>query len=79
MMRVLLPALRDLKAKLVSIEGGNLRNAIPREAVAVVALPPSKVKALQAIVDSVLAKVKNRYANIDPNIEIFWKKLRERI
>ena len=74
MMRVLLPALRDLKAKLVSIEGGNLRNAIPREAVAVVALPPSKVKALQAIVDSVLAKVKNEYANIDPNIEIFLEK-----
>ena len=74
MMRVLLPALRDLKAKLISIEGGNLRNAIPREAVAVVALPPSKVKALQAIVDSVLAKVKNEYANIDPNIEIFLEK-----
>ncbi|NMB37172.1 MAG: aminoacyl-histidine dipeptidase [Bacteroidales bacterium] len=71
MMRVLLPALRDLKGKLVSIEGGNLRNAIPREAVAVIAVPEERADELQVIVDSVLAQVKNEYANIDPNIQIF--------
>ena len=34
MTRALLPLLRDLGAKLINVEGGNMRNAIPREAVA---------------------------------------------
>lgn len=32
MARLLLPLLRDFKGELISIEGGNMRNAIPREA-----------------------------------------------
>ena len=39
MARVLLPMVRHLKGKLVSFNGGNMRNAIPREAEAVIALP----------------------------------------
>ena len=71
MMRVLLPALRDLKGKLVSIEGGNLRNAIPREAVAVVAIPTERADELQVIVDSVLAQVKMNMPISTPMFKFF--------
>ena len=73
LIRILLPVLRDLKGMLVSIEGGNLRNAIPREAVAKVAVPSAKVEAFNAIVDKVLAETKNEIDLIDPAVEIFAK------
>ena len=69
--RVLLPVLRDLKGSLVSIEGGTLRNAIPREAEAVVAIPAENEGALQQIVESTLAAVKVELGKIDPNAVIF--------
>ncbi len=71
MTRVLIPFLRDLKAKLASVEGGNLRNAIPRESFAIVAIPEAKVAAAETILAKVLAEVKNEYGPIDPAIEIF--------
>src|SRR5574344_1238721 len=69
MARILLHLLRDLKCKLVCIEGGNLRNAIPREADAKVAIPKENVEAAQAWVDQVFAEVKNEISIIDPNVE----------
>ena len=69
--RILLPLLRDLGAKLVRIEGGNLRNAIPREAVAVVAAPADKMSEVNALIAKVFAEAKNEYAPIDPGLEIF--------
>ncbi len=73
MARILLHLLRDLKCKLVCIEGGNLRNAIPREADAKVAIPKENVEAAQAWVDQVFAEVKNEISIIDPNVEIFMQ------
>lgn len=71
MARILLPILRDMKGKLVSINGGSLRNAIPREADAVVAVPAAKVEAFNKLIETVLAEVKNEISIIDPNVEIF--------
>jgi len=71
MARVLLPILRDLKGKLIEIEGGNLRNAIPREAVAKIAIPVENVDTVKKLVDRVLAEVKNEISSIDPNVNIF--------
>ncbi len=70
MARILLPMLRDLGARLISIEGGNLRNAIPREAISKIAVSKSKAAKVKSIVKTVLAEVKNEYALIDPNILI---------
>ena len=74
MARVLLPLMRTNKAKLSCIEGGNLRNAIPRECVATIALPQSEAAAVEATTARVLAEVKNELGKIDPAVEIFAKK-----
>jgi dipeptidase D len=74
MARVLLPLLRDHKGKLSCIEGGNLRNAIPRECVAVVAVPEADAVAVEVAVSRVLSEVKNEMGKIDPAVNIFAKK-----
>ncbi|MEF9985692.1 MAG: aminoacyl-histidine dipeptidase [Bacteroidales bacterium] len=70
MARVLLPLLRDLNAKLVNIDGGNMRNAIPREAVANIAIAKDKVVEAQAIIAKKLAEIKVEYAATDKEIKI---------
>ncbi|MBO7370927.1 MAG: beta-Ala-His dipeptidase, partial [Bacteroidales bacterium] len=74
MARVLLPLLRDHKGKLSCIQGGNLRNAIPRECVAVIAVPQAEAAEVEAAAASVLAEVRNEFGKIDPAVEIFAKK-----
>lgn len=74
MARILLPILRDLGGRLISIEGGNLRNAIPREAIAYVAIPASKVAKAKNIVKKAAAEIVAEYKLIDPNINIFIEK-----
>ena len=74
MARILLPLLRDFKGELVSIDGGNMRNAIPREAEAVIALPEKKAaKALKAV-EAAAADIKHEYAPIDPGLEVIVEK-----
>lgn len=70
MARILLPILRDLGGRLISIEGGNLRNAIPREATAVIAVPAAKGAKAKSIVKKAFAEIKNEYSLIDANIAI---------
>ena len=70
MARVLLPMLRNLKGKLVSFNGGNMRNAIPREAEAIVAIPAERENSAIKVVNSTLAAVKAELAAIDPNVSI---------
>ena len=48
--RILWQATRNLGARLAHIDGGNLRNAIAREAMAVVTIPAKQAKALNALV-----------------------------
>ncbi len=69
--RALLPLLRDLDGKLISIEGGNMRNAIPREGVAYIALPADKLEAAKALVAKVEAEVKVEYAATDKDAKVF--------
>lgn len=70
MARILLPLLRDHGCKLSSICGGNLRNAIPREAVAVIAAPKGKAETVKAEAEKVLAELKNELGKVDPALEI---------
>jgi dipeptidase D len=73
--RMVLPIVRDLKGQLVSFNGGNMRNAIPREAFAEISIDPKNVNKAKAIVKKVTAEVKNEYALIEPNIEIRFEKV----
>jgi len=68
--RTLLPMLRDMDCKLAEIEGGNMRNAIPRESYAVIAVPADAVEDVKKVVAETLATVRNEYNRIDPNITI---------
>lgn len=68
--RVLLPLTRDMDCKLVSIEGGSLRNAIPLEATATVAVPADSIDDVKALVADIDATVRKEYFRIDPNTSI---------
>ena len=70
MARVLLPMVRHLKGKLVNFNGGNMRNAIPREAEAVIALPAEAENSATKLVEATLVTVKSELSAIDPNVSI---------
>jgi dipeptidase D len=63
-------ALAPLKVRLVSISGGNKRNAIPREADAVVAVPAAAVATLKKTVGDIDALYKNEYGAIDAGVSL---------
>ena len=69
-MRIVEQAARLHSARIVSFDGGNLRNAIPREAKAILALP---VKEALPFVSDALAlgeAIKAEYAFTEPNMDI---------
>lgn len=53
-----------------SIDGGGLRNAIPRESVAVVAVPAEQATAFEKFVAELTAILKNEHATTDPNLAV---------
>ena len=70
MARVLLPILKSYKGRLASFNGGNMRNAIPREAEAVVAVPAEKVADVKALVAQICSTMQSELAKIDPGLVI---------
>lgn len=71
--RILLPLLTRNDVKLIDLEGGTLRNAIPREAFATVYVPTAKVAAAKRTVEKVAAALKAEYAATDPQMEIVFE------
>ena len=74
--RVLLPLLTKCDVKLIDLEGGTLRNAIPRETFATVYVPKGKVAAAKRAVARVAAELKAEYAATDPNLEVVFEPYR---
>jgi len=72
MNRLLWNCARDYKLRIATVEGGNLRNAIPREAVATVAVPNALETDFNNFVKNYFIIVKNELGNKEPdfNIEI---------
>ncbi|TAJ82647.1 MAG: aminoacyl-histidine dipeptidase [Gallionellaceae bacterium] len=70
--KLLAEALRDLAAhtdvRLIEMRGGTARNAIPREAFAVCALPAAAVPGINEWVEHRLAAWKKRFAEADANV-----------
>jgi dipeptidase D len=56
--RALLAAAGEMDLRLVSIEGGSMRNAIPREASARVVVPRDKGRTFKRIVEALVARIK---------------------
>lgn len=70
MARVLLPLIHNFKGRLASFDGGNMRNAIPREAEAVIAVPADKVAAATELVAKISETIKSELHRIDPGLVI---------
>nr|AOO54658.1 aminoacyl-histidine dipeptidase [uncultured bacterium] len=70
--KLLAEALRDLAAhtdvRLIEMQGGSARNAIPREAFAVCALPAAAVSGINEWVEHRLAAWKKRFAEADAKV-----------
>lgn len=66
--RFLKEAVRDYGVRLASVSGGSVRNAIPREAEAVVTLPGSNVEMLWELVADYQDLYRMEYAGVDDGI-----------
>lgn len=69
-MNRLLYSLLPLDIRLVSIDGGGLRNAIPRESVAVFAIDGTSKDLLLSVVEQESAAIKQELAAVDEALEI---------
>ncbi|MBC8654308.1 peptidase dimerization domain-containing protein, partial [Providencia vermicola] len=58
----------DLSLKLLEFRGGTVRNAIPREAHAIISVPTEKVAELTALRERYEGILKNELAVIEPNL-----------
>lgn len=73
MNRLLFLGSENAKIKIAKIQGGSLRNAIPRESVAVVLVPPKKQKKFQKYFNNWSATIKEEMAITEPDLEIALK------
>lgn len=60
----------DFEINIVSIHGGSLRNAIPRESNVVLVVPETKKAAFESKVASITAEIQKEFATMDPGLEI---------
>jgi dipeptidase D len=54
--------------RISSIDGGSLRNAIPREAFAIIGVPTNNIKALEQSVNDYLAIYKSEFSAVEPDL-----------
>ena len=73
LMARLLVHLQRYDARIVSIEGGSLRNAIPREAFCTLAIPTTKLSRFKTAATELIARIKEEYKAVDPNLSITLK------
>ena len=71
--RVLYALMTKADVKLLDLEGGTLRNAIPREAFATVYVPEAKVAEAEKVFAEVSSAIKAEYAGTDPDSEFIFK------
>lgn len=69
--RVVADAIANFEARLAAWKGGNMRNAIPREAEAVLTLPAENVAALRDAVENEWQRdLADEYAEIEPGLRL---------
>ncbi|AYA39553.1 beta-Ala-His dipeptidase [Xenorhabdus nematophila] len=65
----------DLNLKLIHLQGGTLRNAIPRESSSIIAVPADKLEKLHQLKDSYLETLKNEYAVVETNLTLLLEEI----
>ncbi len=73
MARILLPLVELLGVKVVSFTGGSLRNAIPFEANAEIAVPKENLEAVKNLIDNSFAEIKKEFQESDPSAALYVK------
>lgn len=73
MNRVLWTLSRALAVSVSSIDGGSLRNAIPRESVAVIVIDQQDNTAIQQQLSELAAALKAEYKTTDPSLELSFE------
>jgi len=69
--RALLAAAVEMDLRIVNIDGGSMRNAIPREASATVVVPQTKTRSFKKLVDSTVARIKvEELTGIDDDLQV---------
>jgi len=71
--RILYALVKEAGVKLLDLEGGTLRNAIPREAFATVYVPKDKVSLAEAVAGREFAAVQAEYAATDPDASMTFE------
>lgn len=70
MNRILYQAADKFNARVYSIDGGSLRNAIPRESFAEVAVPEAKADVFEQFLQNQAETIKAEHTQTDPNLQI---------
>ncbi|MCW3121954.1 MAG: aminoacyl-histidine dipeptidase [Flavipsychrobacter sp.] len=70
MNRMLLSLTKDYSIGIAEVNGGSLRNAIPRESVAVIIADESNAAKVQAAVATLTGILKQEYNHTDPNLSV---------
>ena len=74
MNRILLNAAEKYGLRISTIDGGSLRNAIPRESVAIVTVPAANTGLCTSFLKEQETVLKNEYQSTDPNLNISIEK-----
>ncbi len=74
MNRLLLRLAKKADARLASLDGGSLRNAIPRESFAVITVPAGKEAEVKAVVDEFFAETKAELSAVEPDYTLRCEK-----
>lgn len=65
---------KSLGARIASVDGGSLRNAIPREAIAVIVVPSAKVNEFEKAVSTYLNIYKSEFSMTEPSLSFVAEK-----
>ncbi|APG59087.1 aminoacyl-histidine dipeptidase [Christiangramia salexigens] len=69
----------EFNLRVSKIDGGGLRNAIPRESEAIIALPETEVQSFNAEFEKRQQKIKTEYASLEPNLSLELNKISEEV
>lgn len=61
---------QEHEVSVAEIDGGNLRNAIPRAAHAIIGVHTSKKEVVRTLLNEFIAQIQNEYEGIEPTLEI---------
>lgn len=73
MNRILYQALSQFPIQISSLDGGSLRNAIPRESTAVISVAKADKNTLLTFLEETAKTIKHEYQSIETSLKIEWK------